>query len=229
MEGQTSAGDAAPERSWLCCQRTGKSRTLRSHNVGERPGGRHARWGPRPTTTGRDRLANMTDAVHMNAPVATADPVVAIPFIGIGHFDEGQHDGVHEGADVWRDPPMRRESGCPVWVAGVTHVSSLGGVRALRNLLPRDTTNVGRPMRLIRPQRAPGGPRAPRRPHLKGGGCDGPPGMAELAIDDALAAIWRRGTLVCEVDIDGPRAAAYVIGWFAKWPPSKPICLSILA
>ena len=39
-------------------------------------------------TTGRDRLANMTDAVHMNAPVATADPVVAIPFIGIGHFDE---------------------------------------------------------------------------------------------------------------------------------------------
>ena len=58
---------------------------------------------------------------------------------------------------------------------------------------------------------------------------DWPPGMTKMAIADALAAIWRRGNLVFEVDTDGPSAAAYIIGRFDKWPPSKPICVSILA
>ena len=44
--------------------------------------------------------------------------------------------------------------------------------------------------------RAPGGPRAPMQPHLMCGGCDGPPGVAKMANDDALATIWCLGNLV---------------------------------
>ena len=71
-------------------------------------------------------------------------------------------------------------------MAGATQANSLGAIVHWGNLL----------------QRAPSSPKAPRRPHLMGGGCDGPLGMAKEANDDALAAIWRRGNLVHE---DEPR------------------------
>ena len=77
--------------------------------------------------------------------------------------------------------------------------------------------------------RAPGGPRAPMQPHLMCGGCDGPPGVAKMANDDALATIWCLGNLVFEEETIWPRGAAGVVGRLAEWPLIKPICVSILA
>ena len=40
----------------------GQEWDIEAHDVGERPGGGHARWGPCPTTTGRDLLADTAGA-----------------------------------------------------------------------------------------------------------------------------------------------------------------------
>ena len=110
---------------------------------------------------------------------------------------------------------MLREYGWPARPAGTTLANSLGAIVRCGNLLPRAATDEGRPMRPVRPQ-------------LTGGWCDGPLGMAREAKADALVAKWRQGNLVCE-EADEPRAAAGVVARFAKCPPSKPICLCILA
>ena len=126
MEGQTSAGDAAPEQSMLRRKRTDRSGTARSHNVSERPGGGRARWEPRPTTMGRDWLAK-TASANAFARRSPGSNVVVAPMTaqmcGEALPEEGE----------WLSGLIGRHDPCEL----------PGGDRVQGDWLPLATTNVG--------------------------------------------------------------------------------------